>query len=157
MFPWSHGGGWPSPMVSHECCPDSLFPAFSEVSLDLPSQNRVHKTKIFLLGLVYNCAMYNAKNFNCSWLAYLCIYLASQHFQTMLKSKLNVLTLKKEPLPAVIFHEPEAIELCTTTPLMKTRTHSGCKVCGTWLAGTLLVGQTKGHVALGHLFPSGDF
>uniref|UniRef100_H0WUG7 PTB-containing, cubilin and LRP1-interacting protein n=3 Tax=Euarchontoglires TaxID=314146 RepID=H0WUG7_OTOGA len=50
------------------------------------------------------------------------------HFQTMLKSKLNVLTLKKEPLPAVIFHEPEAIELCTTTPLMKTRTHSGCKV-----------------------------
>ncbi|KAK2108334.1 hypothetical protein P7K49_013499 [Saguinus oedipus] len=45
----------------------------------------------------------------------------------MLKSKLNVLTLKKEPLPAVIFHEPEAIELCTTTPLMKTRTHSGCK------------------------------
>ncbi|XP_055429638.1 PTB-containing, cubilin and LRP1-interacting protein isoform X1 [Bubalus kerabau] len=51
-----------------------------------------------------------------------------QHFQTMLKSKLNVLTLKKEPLPAVIFHEPEAIELCTTTPLMKTRTQSGCKV-----------------------------
>ncbi|XP_040609117.1 PTB-containing, cubilin and LRP1-interacting protein isoform X1 [Mesocricetus auratus] len=50
------------------------------------------------------------------------------HFQTMLKSKLNVLTLKKEPIPAVIFHEPEAIELCTTTPLMKTRTHSGCKV-----------------------------
>ncbi|KAK1336705.1 hypothetical protein QTO34_002740 [Cnephaeus nilssonii] len=49
------------------------------------------------------------------------------HFQTMLKSKLNVLTLKKEPLPAVIFHEPEAIELCTTTPLMKSRTHSGCK------------------------------
>ncbi|EPQ17847.1 PREDICTED: PTB-containing, cubilin and LRP1-interacting protein isoform X2 [Myotis davidii] len=46
----------------------------------------------------------------------------------MLKSKLNVLTLKKEPLPAVIFHEPEAIELCTTTPLMKSRTHSGCKV-----------------------------
>uniref|UniRef100_A0A8C2MW32 Phosphotyrosine interaction domain containing 1 n=1 Tax=Cricetulus griseus TaxID=10029 RepID=A0A8C2MW32_CRIGR len=46
----------------------------------------------------------------------------------MLKSKLNVLTLKKEPIPAVIFHEPEAIELCTTTPLMKTRTHSGCKV-----------------------------
>uniref|UniRef100_A0A2K5C2D3 PTB-containing, cubilin and LRP1-interacting protein n=1 Tax=Aotus nancymaae TaxID=37293 RepID=A0A2K5C2D3_AOTNA len=44
----------------------------------------------------------------------------------MLKSKLNVLTLKKEPLPAVIFHEPEAIELCTTIPLMKTRTHSGC-------------------------------
>nr|XP_045003364.1 PTB-containing, cubilin and LRP1-interacting protein isoform X1 [Jaculus jaculus] len=52
----------------------------------------------------------------------------SGHFQTMLKSKLNVLTLKKEPLPAVIFHEPEAIELCTTTPLMKARTHSGCKV-----------------------------
>nr|XP_008511162.1 PREDICTED: PTB-containing, cubilin and LRP1-interacting protein [Equus przewalskii] len=53
---------------------------------------------------------------------------AFQHFQTMLKSKLNVLTLKKEPLPTVIFHEPEAIELCTTTPLMKARTHSGCKV-----------------------------
>uniref|UniRef100_A0A8C6GY60 Phosphotyrosine interaction domain containing 1 n=1 Tax=Mus spicilegus TaxID=10103 RepID=A0A8C6GY60_MUSSI len=51
-----------------------------------------------------------------------------QHFQTMLKSKLNVLTLKKEPIPAVLFHEPEAIELCTTTPLMKARTHSGCKV-----------------------------
>uniref|UniRef100_H3BJF2 Phosphotyrosine interaction domain containing 1 n=1 Tax=Mus musculus TaxID=10090 RepID=H3BJF2_MOUSE len=50
-----------------------------------------------------------------------------QHFQTMLKSKLNVLTLKKEPIPAVLFHEPEAIELCTTTPLMKARTHSGCK------------------------------
>lgn len=48
-----------------------------------------------------------------------------------MKSKLNVLTLKKEPLPAVIFHEPEAIELCTTTPLMKMRTHSGCKVQGT--------------------------
>ncbi|EDL02169.1 RIKEN cDNA 5033414K04, isoform CRA_d [Mus musculus] len=46
----------------------------------------------------------------------------------MLKSKLNVLTLKKEPIPAVLFHEPEAIELCTTTPLMKARTHSGCKV-----------------------------
>ncbi|XP_071422330.1 PTB-containing, cubilin and LRP1-interacting protein isoform X4 [Pithys albifrons albifrons] len=51
-----------------------------------------------------------------------------QHFQTMLKTKLNVLTLRKEPLPTVIFHEPEAIELCTTTPLMKTRTHTGCKV-----------------------------
>ncbi|XP_025071523.1 PTB-containing, cubilin and LRP1-interacting protein isoform X2 [Alligator sinensis] len=45
----------------------------------------------------------------------------------MLKTKLNVLTLRKEPLPTVIFHEPEAIELCTTTPLMKTRTHTGCK------------------------------
>uniref|UniRef100_A0A452USK2 Phosphotyrosine interaction domain containing 1 n=1 Tax=Ursus maritimus TaxID=29073 RepID=A0A452USK2_URSMA len=55
------------------------------------------------------------------------IFSREGHFQTMLKSKLNVLTLKKEPLPAVIFHEPEAIELCTTTPLMKTRTHSGCK------------------------------
>ncbi|KAM6199108.1 PTB-containing, cubilin and LRP1-interacting protein isoform 3-T3 [Sarcoramphus papa] len=51
-----------------------------------------------------------------------------QHFQTMLKTKLNVLTLRKEPLPTVIFHEPEAIELCTTTPLMKSRTHTGCKV-----------------------------
>ncbi|KAF4801818.1 hypothetical protein TURU_031463 [Turdus rufiventris] len=50
------------------------------------------------------------------------------HFQTMLKTKLNVLTLRKEPLPTVIFHEPEAIELCTTTPLMKTRTHTGCKL-----------------------------
>nr|XP_030136032.3 PTB-containing, cubilin and LRP1-interacting protein isoform X2 [Taeniopygia guttata] len=51
----------------------------------------------------------------------------NKHFQTMLKTKLNVLTLRKEPLPTVIFHEPEAIELCTTTPLMKTRTHTGCK------------------------------
>ncbi|KAJ7402479.1 hypothetical protein BTVI_85998 [Pitangus sulphuratus] len=51
-----------------------------------------------------------------------------KHFQTMLKTKLNVLTLRKEPLPTVIFHEPEAIELCTTTPLMKTRTHTGCKL-----------------------------
>ncbi|KAE8604753.1 hypothetical protein XENTR_v10014817 [Xenopus tropicalis] len=51
-----------------------------------------------------------------------------QHFQTMIKSKLNVLTLHKEPLPAVIFHEPEDIELCTTMPLMKTRPHAGCKV-----------------------------
>ncbi|XP_015216721.1 PTB-containing, cubilin and LRP1-interacting protein [Lepisosteus oculatus] len=51
-----------------------------------------------------------------------------QHFQTMLKTKLNVLTLKKEPLPTVIFHEPEAIELCSTTPLMKNRTHTGYKV-----------------------------
>ncbi|MBN3280273.1 PCLI1 protein, partial [Polyodon spathula] len=50
------------------------------------------------------------------------------HFQTMLKTKLNVLTLRKEPLPTVIFHEPEAIELCSTTPLMKNRTHPGCKV-----------------------------
>ncbi|KAK7809117.1 hypothetical protein U0070_012211 [Myodes glareolus] len=57
-----------------------------------------------------------------------CMPMELEHFQTMLKSKLNVLTLKKEPMPAVIFHEPEAIELCTTTPLMKTRTHSGCKV-----------------------------
>ncbi|XP_029472237.1 PTB-containing, cubilin and LRP1-interacting protein isoform X4 [Rhinatrema bivittatum] len=50
-----------------------------------------------------------------------------QHFQTMLKTKLNVLTLRKEPLPTVIFHEPEAIELCTSTPLMKPRIHNGCK------------------------------
>ncbi|XP_055579976.1 PTB-containing, cubilin and LRP1-interacting protein isoform X2 [Falco biarmicus] len=55
------------------------------------------------------------------------------HFQTMLKTKLNVLTLRKEPLPTVIFHEPEAIELCTTTPLMKTRTHTGCKASPWWL------------------------
>ncbi|XP_055735935.1 PTB-containing, cubilin and LRP1-interacting protein-like [Salvelinus fontinalis] len=51
-----------------------------------------------------------------------------QHFQTMLKTKLNVLTLRKEPLPTVIFHEPEAIELCSTTPLMKKNTHNGYKV-----------------------------
>ncbi|GLD57156.1 PTB-containing, cubilin and LRP1-interacting protein, partial [Lates japonicus] len=51
-----------------------------------------------------------------------------QHFQTMLKTKLNVLTLRKEPLPTVIFHEPEAIELCSTTPLAKSRTHAGYKV-----------------------------
>ncbi|KAF3848041.1 hypothetical protein F7725_021069 [Dissostichus mawsoni] len=50
------------------------------------------------------------------------------HFQTMLKTKLNVLTLRKEPLPTVIFHEPEAIELCSTTPLTKGRTHAGYKV-----------------------------
>lgn len=74
----------------------------------------------------------------------------------MLKSKLNVLTLKKEPLPAVIFHEPEAIELCTTTPLMKTKTHSGCKVGGLWPAGSLEVGQTKECVTSRYLF-QGDF
>lgn len=83
---------------------------------------------------------------------FVCFFPPFQHFQTMLKSKLNVLTLKKEPLPAVIFHEPEAIELCTTTPLMKTRTHSGCKVWGTWPSGNLLVGQTKGCIPLRLLF-----
>ncbi|XP_051933885.1 PTB-containing, cubilin and LRP1-interacting protein isoform X3 [Hippocampus zosterae] len=51
-----------------------------------------------------------------------------QHFQSMLKTKLNVLTLRKEPLPTVIFHEPEAIELCSTTPLTKNKTHAGYKV-----------------------------
>uniref|UniRef100_A0A8B9NN16 PTB-containing, cubilin and LRP1-interacting protein n=1 Tax=Accipiter nisus TaxID=211598 RepID=A0A8B9NN16_9AVES len=51
----------------------------------------------------------------------------------MLKTKLNVLTLRKEPLPTVIFHEPEAIELCTTTPLMKSRTHTGCKEKRVWV------------------------
>nr|XP_057936274.1 PTB-containing, cubilin and LRP1-interacting protein [Doryrhamphus excisus] len=51
-----------------------------------------------------------------------------QHFQSMLKTKLNVLTLRKEPLPTVIFHEPEAIELCSTTPHTKNRTHAGYKV-----------------------------
>uniref|UniRef100_A0A1A7X7X1 Phosphotyrosine interaction domain containing 1 n=1 Tax=Iconisemion striatum TaxID=60296 RepID=A0A1A7X7X1_9TELE len=51
-----------------------------------------------------------------------------QHFQTMLKTKLNVLTLRKEPLPTVIFHEPEAIELCSTTPNAKSRTHAGYRV-----------------------------
>ncbi|XP_041125959.1 PTB-containing, cubilin and LRP1-interacting protein-like [Polyodon spathula] len=61
-----------------------------------------------------------------------------QHFQTMLKTKLNVLTLRKEPLPTVIFHEPEAIELCSTTPLMKNRTHPGCKV--TYLGKVTLTG-----------------
>ncbi|KAK5608043.1 hypothetical protein CRENBAI_005709 [Crenichthys baileyi] len=50
-----------------------------------------------------------------------------QHFQTMLKTKLNVLTLRKEPLPTVIFHEPEAIELCSATPHTKSRTHAGYK------------------------------
>ncbi|KAF4101723.1 PTB-containing, cubilin and LRP1-interacting protein [Onychostoma macrolepis] len=51
-----------------------------------------------------------------------------QHLQTMLKTKLNVLTLRKDPLPTVIFHEPEAIELCSTTPHTKNRTHTGYKV-----------------------------
>eukprot|EP00064_Thunnus_orientalis_P014488 superscaffoldBa00002520_g14534 len=51
----------------------------------------------------------------------------NEHFQSMLKTKLNVLTLRKEPLPTVIFHEPEAIELCSTTPLTKSRTHAGYK------------------------------
>jgi len=46
----------------------------------------------------------------------------------MLKTRLNVLTLRKEPLPTVIFHEPEAIELCSTTPLAKGRSHAGYKV-----------------------------
>ncbi|XP_028818405.1 PTB-containing, cubilin and LRP1-interacting protein isoform X2 [Denticeps clupeoides] len=46
----------------------------------------------------------------------------------MLKTKLNVLTLRKEPLPTVIFHEPEAIELCSTTPLIKNRSQAGYKV-----------------------------
>ncbi|XP_007892150.1 PTB-containing, cubilin and LRP1-interacting protein [Callorhinchus milii] len=51
-----------------------------------------------------------------------------QHFQTMLKMKLNVLTLRKEPLPPVIFHEPEAIELSPTAPLMNGQTHTERKV-----------------------------
>lgn len=51
-----------------------------------------------------------------------------QHLQTMLKTKLNVLTLRKDPLPTVIFHEPEAIELCSTTPHNKNRAHTGYKV-----------------------------
>ncbi|XP_028930799.1 PTB-containing, cubilin and LRP1-interacting protein [Ornithorhynchus anatinus] len=51
-----------------------------------------------------------------------------QHFQTMLKTKLNVLTLRKEPLPSVFFQEPEAIELRTPTPVPKARARSGCKV-----------------------------
>lgn len=51
-----------------------------------------------------------------------------QHLQTMLKTKLNVLTLRKDPLPTVIFHEPEAIELCSTTPHNKSRVHTGYKV-----------------------------
>jgi hypothetical protein len=46
----------------------------------------------------------------------------------MLKTKLNVLTLRKEPLPTVIFHEPEAIKLCSTNPHAKSRTHAGYKV-----------------------------
>ncbi|XP_076138354.1 PTB-containing, cubilin and LRP1-interacting protein [Alosa pseudoharengus] len=51
-----------------------------------------------------------------------------QHFQTMLKTKLNVLTLRKDPLPTVIYHEPEAIELCSTAPHLKNRNHTGYKV-----------------------------
>ncbi|XP_060779542.1 PTB-containing, cubilin and LRP1-interacting protein [Neoarius graeffei] len=51
-----------------------------------------------------------------------------QHFQNMLKSKLNVLTLRKDSLPSVIFHEPEAIELCSTAHTTKPRTHTGYKV-----------------------------
>ncbi|KAJ8362625.1 hypothetical protein SKAU_G00114560 [Synaphobranchus kaupii] len=51
-----------------------------------------------------------------------------QHFQTMLKTKLNVLALKKEPLPTVVFHEPEDIELCSATPLVRSRAHAGYKV-----------------------------
>ncbi|KAL2096044.1 hypothetical protein ACEWY4_008192 [Coilia grayii] len=50
------------------------------------------------------------------------------HFQTMLKTKLNVLTLRKDPLPTVIYHEPEAIELCSTAPHAKNRNHTGFKV-----------------------------
>lgn len=61
-------------------------------------------------------------------LSFFFLSLHHQHFQTMLKTKLNVLTLRKEPLPTVIFHEPEAIELCSTTPLTKSRTHAGYKV-----------------------------
>ncbi|KAG7471030.1 hypothetical protein MATL_G00120140 [Megalops atlanticus] len=62
-----------------------------------------------------------------------------QHFQTMLKTKLTVLTLKKEPLPTVIFHEPEAIELCSTTPLVKNRAHTGYKV--TYLGKVTITGS----------------
>lgn len=51
-----------------------------------------------------------------------------QHFQNMLKSKLNVLTLRKDSLPSVIFHEPEAIELCSTTVNAKQRPHTGYRV-----------------------------
>lgn len=46
----------------------------------------------------------------------------------MLKTKLNVLTLRKEQLPTVIFHEPEAIELCSTTSLIKSKSQAGYKV-----------------------------
>ncbi|KAJ8280540.1 hypothetical protein GJAV_G00056040 [Gymnothorax javanicus] len=67
-----------------------------------------------------------------------------QHFQTMLKTKLTVLTLKKEPLPTVIFHEPEAIELCSTTPLAKNKAHTGYKV--TYLGKVTISGSQ---------FPSG--
>ncbi|XP_072897587.1 PTB-containing, cubilin and LRP1-interacting protein isoform X1 [Hemitrygon akajei] len=51
-----------------------------------------------------------------------------QHFQTMLKTKLNVLTLRKEPLPTVIFHEPEAIELSPTAPMMTSQYNTERKV-----------------------------
>ncbi|XP_003977054.1 PTB-containing, cubilin and LRP1-interacting protein [Takifugu rubripes] len=63
-----------------------------------------------------------------------------QHFQTMLKTKLNVLTLRKEQLPTVIFHEPEAIELCSTTPLIKSKSHAGYKVS---YLGKLMISGTK--------------
>lgn len=58
----------------------------------------------------------------------------------MLKTKLNVLTLRKEPLPTVIFHEPEAIELSPTAPLMNSQYNTerkvGCKLrVGYCLAG----------------------
>lgn len=56
------------------------------------------------------------------------LHCLTQHFQNMLKSKLNVLTLRKDSLPSVIFHEPEAIELCSTTHTTKPRTHTGYKV-----------------------------
>ncbi|KAI1882671.1 hypothetical protein AGOR_G00237290 [Albula goreensis] len=51
-----------------------------------------------------------------------------QHIQTILKTKLNVLTLRKDAMPTVIFHEPEDIELRSTTPLGKNRTQVGYKV-----------------------------
>lgn len=60
--------------------------------------------------------------------SFVCFSFLHQHFQTMLKTKLNVLTLRKEPLPTVIFHEPEAIELCSTTPIGKSRIQAGYKV-----------------------------
>lgn len=68
-------------------------------------------------------SQFSDMDWKCEFLSFL-----HQHFQSMLKTKLNVLTLRKEPLPTVIFHEPEAIELCSTTPLTKNRTHAGYKV-----------------------------
>lgn len=106
-----------------------LTPYFSSVTADVQVsflqnfQQKKKKTRKLTLRLQRSAT-------DCESCLKLCVhvFLSSQHFQTMLKTKLNVLTLRKEPLPTVIFHEPEAIELCSTTPLAKSRTHAGYKV-----------------------------